>query len=285
MDKMAFIYHHQGETYGDRPPSYDELSVMNSDGSGRTGLTFDPTNSPYFPAWSPDGCLAFTVGNQRLMTISEDGRNQSLLAEKIGSFSRPAWSLDGKKIAVAADMGDGAADIYLVNVDGTGLTRLTIGGGKEYLAWSPDGKKIAFNWAEPGAAFASIYVMDADGSGVTNLSNVPATTGNDTEPAWSPDGHEIAFTAARNVLLQIYLMNVDGSGQTQLTSDTGNEPGWSAEGTKILWHGYRGGQHAGAIWIMNADGSGQQQLSTLSLSEASGQQEGDMWPAWSPKAK
>ena len=49
----------------------------------------------------------------------------------------------------------------------------------------------------------------------TNLTNNPSSDG---DPAWSPDGETIAFTSKRTGTYQIYVMNADGSGQTQLTS-------------------------------------------------------------------
>jgi Tol biopolymer transport system component len=61
---------------------------------------------------------------------------------------------------------------------------------------------------------------------------------------------------------QIYSLNPDGSGLTQLTDVQPplfpNDPTWSPDGTRILFtieHGARG-----RIWIMNADGSDQHQL-------------------------
>jgi TolB protein len=70
----------------------------------------------------------------------------------------------------------GAADIYVVNADGTNQTNLTNSLDYEWAAtWSPDGTQIAFpNEGE-------IYVMDADGSGRMNLTNSPEF---DHSPAW-----------------------------------------------------------------------------------------------------
>ena len=74
-------------------------------------------------------------------------------------------------------------EIYVMDADGTGQTRLTNNAGLDGEPdWSPDGTKIAFDNSRDG-----IYVMNADGSGQTIL------TDNGGYPSWSPDGTKIAF--------------------------------------------------------------------------------------------
>src|SRR6266567_2114172 len=87
-------------------------------------------------------------------------------------------------------------------------------------------------------------------------------------PAWSPDGSKIVFI--RNG--QVWTINTDGGGATQLTFDPapkGQVPDWSPDGSKIA---YNSGDD---IWIMNANGSDQHPLfvdpSTI-----------EFGPAWSP---
>ena len=92
------------------------------------------------------------------------------------------------KIAFVSDR-DGNSEIYSMDADGGGQTRLTEDAGEDHSpAWSPDGQRIAFVSTRDGNA--EIYVMNADGSGQTRLTNNSA---GDLAPAWTRDGSQIGF--------------------------------------------------------------------------------------------
>ena len=179
------------------------------------------------------------------------------------------------RIAFSNDR-DGNWDIYGMNADGSGVTRLTEHPGDDWGPdWSPDGQLIAFSSYRDGES--DIFVMNADGSGVTQLTNNP---GFDGEPAWSASGEQIAFSSTRDGGPDIFVMNADGSGVTQLTNHPGYdvEPAWSPDGRLIAFASERDENvdtvEAGDIYVMNSDGSGVRRLTDNPLWDGS--------PAWSP---
>ena len=106
-------------------------------------------------------------------------------------------------------------EIYVMNADGSGSRRLTHNRAFDgEPAWSPDGRKIAFQSTKAIGGNKEIYVMNADGSGKRNLTRNPAKDG---RPSWSPDGRRIAFVSDRDGRLEAHVMNADGSGQRSLT--------------------------------------------------------------------
>ena len=86
------------------------------------------------------------------------------MSNRDGSFS---WSPDGRRIAFVSDR-DGNDEVYVINVDGSGLRNLTRNPARDgHPAWSSDGRTIGFVSNRGGNR--DIYVMNADGSGQRNL--------------------------------------------------------------------------------------------------------------------
>jgi hypothetical protein len=275
--KIAFVTNRNG------PPG--EIYVMNPDGTNQQNITNSPASETR-PTFSHDGKkIAFVKDFKGVYLMNPDGTGQTTVIDgTVAGFtsitSFPDWSPDDTKIvfdAIAKGSQDGG-DIYIVNIDGTGLTRLTTDPANDTTpAWSPDGQKIAFASLRnpvPNEVNYEIYVMNADGSNQTRITN---NTKFDLGPAWSPDSTRIAFTSRRDDNFEVYVMNADGSNQARLTNnpEQDSDPKWSPDGTKIVFmSSHTGGGRFGEIYTMNPDGTDQVNLTNATSF--------DMDPSWQP---
>lgn len=172
--------------------------------------------------------------------------------------SLPSLSPDRQRILFHRYVSDFEADLYVVNVDGTGLRQLTHGGAWNEAgpqAWSPDGSKIVFSRshfpADDAGEIGDIYVMNADGSQLLRLTHDDDAF--DYIPAWSPNGALIAFSRylTEEDVTHIYRMDAtDGSGVAELIHE-GYGPAWSPDGSRIAY--ISGGS---AVAVVGSDGSG-----------------------------
>jgi TolB protein len=115
--------------------------------------------------WSPDSNrLTYRSGrdNRQGIWISNRDDSSPVQITADGSDAFPAWSPDGRKIAFHRDSG-GNVDIYVMNVDGSNVRRLTNTPGPDTLpTWTPDGTRIVFRSVRTGSW--AIFIMNADSS-------------------------------------------------------------------------------------------------------------------------
>lgn len=254
------------------------------------------------PVWSPDGRRLAFSNHEGLSIINADGSGRRLLLRAPG-LDLLTWSPDGRRMAfLTYDPRGRKSELAVVDANGSGFRILSAAdddvvapnGG---LAWSPDGKWIAF------AAVAKLRIERTTGGHVRILwtcSNVRAcvdpswspdgskllfstdagmmiaddpTAADRTTPRllvpgggnqrWSPDGHTIAFetnpgeTTGPNVET-IELMDADGSNQRQLTK--GHNPIWSPDGKELAFLRWRGRIHRWGIYTIRDNGTGERLL-------------------------
>lgn len=176
------------------------------------------------------------------------------------------------RIAFTTDR-DGNREIYTINLDGTGLFRVTEDTADDsFASWSPDGSRIAFHSDRRGND--DIYTISPDGTG---LERVTDDSADDFVPAWSPDGSRIAFASDRNGNFDIYTIKPDGSGLEGVTDDfdlpDAAFPAWSPNGSRIVFAA-RPGAADFEILTISPDGT--------ELEQVTDHNETDSRPNWSP---
>lgn len=159
----------------------NEIYVADADGSGARRLTFSRPPKPnefgyerQNADWSPDGrTIAYDsrrVGRTfpSIYFMDTNGRHKRRVSLSRGETSHPTWAPDGRKIAVMRFAGPGhwSHDAWIAVIDlharsERALTQPAEHGGDGGPAWSPNGRRIAFESDRDGPS--RIYVMDADG--------------------------------------------------------------------------------------------------------------------------
>ena len=265
-------------------------------------LTNDSAFDAY-PFWSPDGArIAFVSSDgvhAGIRVMERDGQNPVPVTDdrSWNLFTEfDPWSPDGKKLLFLSDDG-GGLDLWTMNPDGTGRVRLTEGGRitpspglSGYGAdWSADGKRIVYTSclfenaaiqegspAVNGSAIrteANIWIMDADGGNKKQLT----TDGDARLPQWQPQGDRIAYLSDGSGNREIWTMQSDGTGKTQVTFSEGSVSGysWSPDGARIAYvvASPPGTLPEFSLWVINSDGLGSKQLTTGNW---------DTSPVWSP---
>lgn len=172
---------------------------------------------------------------QEFWGLKADSTWTSVFLAPGAGFSSDLAQASNGKIAFSSDRIFGIQKIFTINPDGTSPTCLMCEGASDPTgtgstdsrsgftpAVSPDGNTIAF------VRLGEIWLMNADG---TNQRTTGAAGSN---PQWSPDGSKLTFyrninsTGAPNN--EIFIMNADGSAQTNITNNPGNDvfPSWGA---------------------------------------------------------
>jgi Tol biopolymer transport system component len=274
-----------------------EIYVMDDEGRNVRQLTRNAAEGANeaddsSPSWSPDRrgiVFASTrdhqgdgADSQEIYVMQADGSGQTRLTENETAEAGPAWSPDGdsllyarRPVAEPTTDQEAAFELALMRPDGSGARTLVEIGGLGWGALSPDGSSLAFTRCaiEERQLDCEIWLAKADG---THARKLVDSRGRDVAPAWSPGGEKVAFTSDRDRNGdcffpecsghngEIYVMDADGSHQTRVTDDPGDDswPTWSPDGTRIAFAGLRdvqGGVDAPdenyEIYVVDADGS------------------------------
>ncbi len=260
----------------------------------------------------PQAATSASAGPARVAVPSDTGERHLTNIRQLtngGENAEAYFSADGQFITFQSTRDGRTCDQqYVMRADGSGLTKVSVG-GKTTCGWFLPGSKRLFFGSTHAADSAcpakpdpskgyvwgidpfDIYTVGRDGKDLRRLTNYGVYT---AEGVLSPDGKRIVFTSLKGGDLDIYTMNVDGTDVKQLTTAPGYDggPWWSPDGTKIVyraWHptdpdsikSYREllakrmiRPNRMELFVMNADGSNNRQITNLGGA--------NFGPSWTP---
>lgn len=177
--------------------------------------------------WSSDGqTMAISLergGNSDIFLLDAGGRVIKQLTTNPDIDISPTWSPEGRRIAyVSARTGN--PQLYVINVDGSGDQRLTFQGSYNTSpCWSPKGDLIAYVGRDQGF---NVFTINVE---TRQVRQVTAGQRNNEDPWFSPDGRYLVFSSTRVGKPVLFLSDVTGSHQVQLTRSGGDDssPAWS----------------------------------------------------------
>jgi Tol biopolymer transport system component len=232
----------------------------------------------YWPCFSPDGKAVLfsrtTNGrNWELLRVAASGGAVETFAQSpLPVFAtRPSWSPTTNEIAFTGTSTGGAADIWIINGDGTGARAVTAPGLSDqmlYPSWYPDGKSLV---ATDARNHVIKRVNLAGGAAMTVTDRARVLTGMSRV---SPDGTWVAFAGQQNTGQPydqeenvVWLVSDAGVLTTlEARPIQGRTPAWSPDGKRLAFESSRGSADGRyAIFVINRDGTGLVQVTDYAL--------------------
>jgi Tol biopolymer transport system component len=159
----------------------------------------------------------------------------------------------------------GAVELYVINLDGSGLQQLTHDGTENiFPRWSPDGTQILFSTLFIGGRFLYHHVatIRPDGTGRKLLTDALF---DDYQAEYTTDGKEIVFgSTRRNLISALWRMSSNGSNRKQIT-EAALEAGASdlaPDGRRLVFWSQWNTELPGSFWLADLDGKHLMQIRT-----------------------
>ena len=206
-----------------------------------------------------------------IFAVNADGTGERQLTTMGAYGSVPRVSPDGDRILVMPGRDPLPTPLNggSIAIDGSGFVPLSATDPSLNLvpqAWSPDGKRIAFEgWDETKPGRTGVYTARfADGGDLVRVTT-PQGAPHDIPLDYSPDGTRLVFYRAVraepdfpiDIGGSLWVVNVDDANPHQITTSATapfDWARWSPDGTRILFGAERL-QPKGVVWTVGPDGS------------------------------
>jgi TolB protein len=209
-----------------------EIYISDYDGQNSIQVTRDNSLAAA-PAWVPQHLhllyTSYKSGFAWLYSHNLSTGERRPFAKFGGLNTSAAISPDGKRVAMILSK-TGSPDVWVSNIDGTGLTQLTKTAVDESSpCWSPDGSKICF--ASKIDERRGLFLISSSGGPMSrlNVGGVPSPS----EPDWSPDGKSIVFTSQRGGGFDICTVAPSGGNADLLVA--GEDPSWAPNSRTVVF--------------------------------------------------
>jgi len=237
-------------------------------GNGQTNLKIMPISQEkaYSPAIGTDGDTVkyFSLTNGQVLTSAFDGSNLRVISSTtLNNQIKALWSPDKDKIVgIFSENGKIKKYFYNYATNQSSLLNESIG----YIAWSPDSKKIAYQFTSSGSEQSTISVANPDG---TNWKNIFKTRLDGLIVEW-PAKDKISLRTKVSGLAQglLYALNPDTGDFSKILSDlSGLSVAWSPKADKILYSVTNSIGKKPSLWLADESGSNSKDLKLAGLAD------------------
>ena len=239
----------------------EHYALVVADADGANAQTVFQSDQPILsPDWAPDGkslaYVSFENARPAIFVQNIYTGSRSLISERSGLNSAPAFSPDGKRLAMVLSSSPGNPDIYIMNLANRSLRRITHSEAIDTEpTWAPDGHSLYFTSDRGGSP--QIYKIAASGG---QIQRITFDGSYNARPRISPDGRTLAMVHRAKGHLHIAVMDMNtGILQTLTKGDLDKSPSFAPNGDMIIYEAtYR---NQGVLAEVSVDGQVKERLS------------------------
>ncbi|MFM1887053.1 MAG: hypothetical protein RL026_2210 [Pseudomonadota bacterium] len=245
----------------DGQPPQQRYQLLVADADGENVRVILESRQPIMsPAWSADGeWIAYVSFENRSSAVYVQRLRtgeRRVVSARAGINGAPAFSPDGRQLALTLGGSSGNLEIYVLDLATQGLTRITNDPAIDTEpVWSPDGRSLYFTSDRAGNP--QVYVVDVAAS--ARPRRVSFGMPYAARPRVSPDGRQLAMVVRDGGQFRIAVMDVAGGSLQVLTRGALDEsPAYAPNGAQLIYAGRERGQ--GVLASVSVDGVVTQRL-------------------------